>query len=60
MPVGKIVLSSEAGDDFLDIIIRGEDVCHFNHDDLGWSGLKAVRKVIKIIADKYDIEIEEI
>ncbi len=43
----------------LDIFLDGECVGSYNHDAQGWQGMEDAEALVRQIAKKFDIEVEE-
>lgn len=46
-------------DEHMTILIDGEAIGSFNHDQHGWVGMGAVENIVKKIAEKLGVEVEE-
>ena len=47
-------------DEHLDILVDGEVIASFNHDDHGWSGMEAAEQLVVRLAGKLGLEVEEV
>ena len=46
-------------EDLLNVLVDGEPVGSFDHDQHGWAGMEAAEKLVVKLAEKLGIEIEE-
>ena len=53
----KLTIASD-GDEHIQILLDGEQVGSFNHDEHGWSGMFSAADLAIAIAKKLDIETE--
>lgn len=56
--MAKITLN-RTDDERLTILVDGEEVGSFDHDQHGWSGMEAAEKLATRMAGKLGIEVEE-
>ncbi|MFA7290874.1 MAG: hypothetical protein WC023_01375 [Rhodocyclaceae bacterium] len=56
--MAKITLD-RPDDEHLTILLDGEEVGRFNHDEHGWSGMESAEKLATRLAGKLGIEVEE-
>lgn len=47
-------------DEHLDILVDGEVIASFTHDDHGWSGMEAAEQLVVRLAGKLGLEVEEV
>jgi hypothetical protein len=52
----KLIIASD-GDDNIKIMLDGETMGNFNHDEHGWSGMEAATTLASAIAKKLNIEV---
>ena len=46
MTKNKIEIDEESGDREMDIRVNGKSVFYTNYDELGWSGMEAVKQAV--------------
>ena len=47
-------------DEHIDILVDGDVIASFNHDDHGWSGMEAAEQLVIRFAGKLGLEVEEV
>lgn len=59
MSKSKLVILSNDDDDGFELILDGVPIGQANHDSDGWQGMEKIKRLMYILGDRLDFDIEE-
>lgn len=54
------IIKTTYDEENIEINLNGEYLCSLNHDEDGWSGMAKIEKIVREMAKRLNIEVEEI